>query len=296
MEERPMNPNITVLGTGRMGSALARAFLRQKYSTAVWNRTASSLAPLLALGARAATAVLDAVSGSDIIIVNVNDYASGDTLLKQDGVAQALAGKLLVQFSSGSPKQAREMGAWAAKHGIRYLDGAIMATPDLIGGPQSTILYAGDADAFEQYKSELLTLGANGVHDGTDPGLASALDSALLMVMWGALFGTLQGVAICKAERLELSAYANYLAPFLQAMSGWSLDVVKRIDEGRLSGDAETVASVDTHYGAFRCLMELCKDRNIHHVLPEAMEPVFRAALHGGHARDDFAILSRFMK
>jgi hypothetical protein len=110
------------------------------------------------------------------------------------------------------------------------------------------------------------------------------------------LFGTLQGVAVCKAEKLDLSAYANYLAPFLQAVNGWSLDVVKRIDEGRLSGDAETVATVDTHYGAFRCLVELCKDRNIHRGLPEAMEPIFRAALHAGHAQDDFAVLSRFMR
>lgn len=291
-----MQPKITVLGTGRMGSALARAFLQQNYTTTVWNRTSSRLAPLVALGARPATAVLDAVTASDIAVVNVNDYATGDTLLRQEGVAQALGGKLLVQFTSGSPKQARDTAAWAAKHGIRYLDGAIMATPDLIGGPQCTILYAGDVDAFDQYKAALLTLGANGVHVGADSGLASALDSALLMVMWGALFGTLQGVAICKAEELNLSAYASYLAPFLQAMNGWSMDVVKRIDEGRLSGDAETVATLDTHYGAFRCLMELCKDRHIHLGVPGAMEPIFRAALQAGHAQDDFAILSRFMK
>jgi 3-hydroxyisobutyrate dehydrogenase-like beta-hydroxyacid dehydrogenase len=291
-----MQPKITVLGTGRMGSALARAFLQQNYATTVWNRTSSRLAPLVALGARSATSVLDAVTASDITVVNVNDYATADTLLRQEGVAQVLRGKLLVQLTSGSPKQARDTAEWAAKHGIRYLDGAIMATPDLIGGPQCTILYAGDVDAFDQYNAALLALGANGVHVGADSGLAAALDSALLMVMWGALFGTLQGVAICKAEELNLSAYASYLAPFLQAMNGWSMDVVKRIDEGRLSGDAETVATVNTHYGAFRCLMELCKDRHIHRGLPEAMEPIFRAALHAGYAHDDFAILSRFMK
>jgi 3-hydroxyisobutyrate dehydrogenase-like beta-hydroxyacid dehydrogenase len=291
-----MQPKITVLGTGRMGSALARAFLQQNYATTVWNRTSARLAPLVALGARAATSVLDAVTATDITVVNVNGYATADTLLRQEGVAQVLGGKLLVQLTSGSPKQARDTAAWAAKHGIRYLDGAIMATPDLIGGPQCTILYAGDVDAFDQYNAALLTLGANGVHVGADSGLAAALDSALLMVMWGALFGTLQGVAICKAEELNLSAYASYLAPFLQAMNGWSMDIVKRVDEGRVSGDAETVATLDTHYGAFRCLMELCKDRHIHRGLPEAMEPIFRAALHAGHGQDDFAILSRFMK
>jgi 3-hydroxyisobutyrate dehydrogenase-like beta-hydroxyacid dehydrogenase len=291
-----MQPKITVLGAGRMGSALARAFLQQEYTTTVWNRTSAKLAPLAALGARAASSVSDAVTGADIVIVNVDDYATGAALLSEQGVAQALSEKVLVQLTSGSPKQARDMATWAAKHGIRYLDGAIMATPDLIGGPQCTILYAGDRSVFDQYKAELLTLGSNAVHVGADSGLASALDSALLVVMWGALFGTLQGVAICKAEEIELSAYASYLAPFQQALNGWSMDIVKRVDEGRLSGDAETVATVSAHYGAFRCLMELCKDRHIHLGLPNAMEPVLRAALHAGHAQDDFAILSRFIK
>jgi 3-hydroxyisobutyrate dehydrogenase-like beta-hydroxyacid dehydrogenase len=290
-----MQSRITVLGAGRMGSALARAFLKQSYATTVWNRTSSKVAPLVALGARAAASPLDAVTGSDIVIVNVNDYAAGDRLLRSEGMAQALGGKLLVQLTSGSPRQARDTAAWAAEHGVQYLDGAIMATPDMIGEPQCTILYAGDAGVFGQYKTELLALGSNGVHVGADVGHAAALDSALLVVMWGALFGTLQGVAVCKAEGLDLSAYSNYLAPFLQAMNGWSLDVVKRVDEKRLVADAETVATIDVHYGAFRCLVELCKDRRIHRALPDAMEPIFREAFHAGHAQDDFAMLSRFV-
>jgi phosphoglycerate dehydrogenase-like enzyme len=36
-----VKPAIAILGTGRMGSALARAFLEQGYATAVWNRTTS---------------------------------------------------------------------------------------------------------------------------------------------------------------------------------------------------------------------------------------------------------------
>jgi 3-hydroxyisobutyrate dehydrogenase-like beta-hydroxyacid dehydrogenase len=56
-----MKPRISVLGTGRMGSALVKAFLKQEYPVDIWNRTRSKLEPLGALGARIAPTVQDAL-------------------------------------------------------------------------------------------------------------------------------------------------------------------------------------------------------------------------------------------
>jgi hypothetical protein len=50
---------------------------------------------------------------------------------------------------------------------------------------------------------------------GNDVGHASALDSALLVVMWGACFGALQGAAICTAEELRLDSYRGCLERLL---------------------------------------------------------------------------------
>ncbi len=291
-----MKPRITILGTGRMGSALAKAFLEHGYVTNVWNRTKSKSEALAELGAKVAPSVLDAVSDADVVVVNVNDYNTSDRLLRPEHVTKALAGKLVGQVTSGSPRQAREMAAWASSHGIRYLDGAIMATPNLIGGPECTILYSGPRDLFEQYKPVLLALGGNAVHVGSDVGHASALDSALLVVMWGALFGMLQGVAICEAEELRLEAYMSYLKPILPQVDGWVMDTVKRIEDRRFAGDEATLATVDSHSGALRHLLELCEDRGIKRPVPQAFDELFQAAIKAGHGQDDFAVLSKFMR
>jgi 3-hydroxyisobutyrate dehydrogenase-like beta-hydroxyacid dehydrogenase len=291
-----MNPRITILGTGRMGSALARAFLKQGYETSVWNRTKSKCEPLAALGARVASSVKDAVAAAEIIVVNVSDYVASDRILLPDDVTKALRGRVVVQLTSGSPRQAREMATWASSHNIHYLDGAIMATPNLIGGPECTILYSGAADLFEKCRPVLLALGANAVHVGTDVGHASALDSALLVVMWGALFGAVQGVAICQAEQLRLDAYLSYLEPILPQVNGWILDTVKRIEEGRVAGDEETLATVDSHYGALQHLLELCKEHGLNGAVPDAFDKLFQAAIEAGHAKDDFAVLNEFMR
>jgi 3-hydroxyisobutyrate dehydrogenase-like beta-hydroxyacid dehydrogenase len=159
-----------------MGSALARAFLGKGYVTYVWNRTPARCAPLASLGARVAPSPEQAVAACDVVVVNVIDYEAADGLLRSPSVAAALEGKLLVQLTSGSPDQAREAAAWAAERGAAYLDGAIMATPNIIGDPAATILYSGRRQAFEANEPVFRALGGNPVHVGEDPGHASALD------------------------------------------------------------------------------------------------------------------------
>jgi 3-hydroxyisobutyrate dehydrogenase-like beta-hydroxyacid dehydrogenase len=187
------------------------------------------------------------------------------------------------------------MAAWAERRDIGYLDGAIMATPNQIGGPECAILYSGARELFNEHRAVFLALGGHAIHVGSDVGHGSALDSAILVVMWGALFGALQGAAICEAEAVRLDAYQSYLQPVLPQVSGWVLDVVKRIADRRFSGK-ESLATVDVHYVALRALIELCKERGIGHAVPDTFERFFQAAIRAGHAQDDFAVLYKFMR
>jgi 3-hydroxyisobutyrate dehydrogenase-like beta-hydroxyacid dehydrogenase len=100
-----MKPRISVIGTGRMGSALVKAFLKQGYPVDIWNRTKSRSEPLAALGARIATTVQDAVTAAEVVVVNVNDYVTSNRLLRSDDLTKGLRGKLLVQLASGSPRK-----------------------------------------------------------------------------------------------------------------------------------------------------------------------------------------------
>jgi 3-hydroxyisobutyrate dehydrogenase-like beta-hydroxyacid dehydrogenase len=167
-----------------MGSALARALLQAGYRTTVWNRTVEKAWPLAAAGATIAASVREAIDAAEIIIVNVTDYAATATLLHDHDVASGIRGKLVVELTSGTPQGAREAGRWAVEHGAMYLDGAIMATPDFIGTDHGTILISGLRQTFESGTNTLRALGGNIQHVGEDLGLANALDSALLALMW----------------------------------------------------------------------------------------------------------------
>src|SRR5262245_61646776 len=117
---------ISVIGLGAMGSALARALLQGRLQVSVWNRTAPKMQPLLALGATPAATVADAVRASPLVLICIDNYAATKRLLDAAAVAPHLSGRTVVQLSTGAPREAREAEVWARGLGAGYIDGAIL--------------------------------------------------------------------------------------------------------------------------------------------------------------------------
>ena len=118
---------VSVLGLGAMGSALAAALVKAGHATTVWNRSAGKADNLVAQGAQAAATAGDAVRASRLVIACLLDHASVHEVL--DPLSDELAGRTLINVTTTSPEQSRELAAWAADAGVAYLDGGIMAVP-----------------------------------------------------------------------------------------------------------------------------------------------------------------------
>ncbi|UVC08295.1 NAD(P)-dependent oxidoreductase [Rhizobium sp. TH2] len=290
-----MKRSIAIVGTGRMGSALARALLQAGHRTTVWNRTIQKAEPLAALGATVALSLLEAVSTAEIIIVNISDYRATAAILHNHAIASAVRGKLIVELTSGTPQGARAAAKWCVEHGASYLDGAIMATPDFIGTDAGTILVSGPVQAFKANEGVFRALGGNVQHVGDEPGRANALDSALLALMWGALFGTLHAIAVCRAEEIELGDLAQQRTATAPVVEGLVADLVKRANAGRFASDDETLSSISAHYGSFQHLLELMEARDIDRAVVQGYDAIFQRAIAAGQLHEDFAALSQFL-
>lgn len=290
-----MKPAVAVLGMGRMGSALARALLQAEYPTIVWNRTREKAELLAADGADVKDSVQHAVDAADAVILNVTDYSVSAALLRNMSVSSILRGKLIVELGSGTPDGAREASEWYVRHGASYLDGAILATPDFIGTEAATILVSGPRKTFDFHSETFLALGGNVQHVGDDPGLANALDAAVLSLMWGALFGTLHSIAVCRAEEIDLGELMQQWTATAPVIEGLVSDLIKRTDAGRFASDDETLGSVSIHYSAFHHLLELMESRHIDRSVVDGYDGIFRRAIAAGHLHDDVAALSQFM-
>ena len=202
--------DVTVIGLGNMGSALARALRAGGHALTVWNRSPEKAAPLVAAGARLAASAADAVAASPIVIVCLTSYAAAD-----EGLAEAegrLGGKVLVQLGTGLPREARASQAWAHAQGASYLDGAITGGPESIGTPSAHVLLSGDREALDRAAPVLGALAQTLDYKGEAVGLASAWEMASIMRYYGIFMALFHSVQICEAEGIPLQEFAAQLA------------------------------------------------------------------------------------
>lgn len=200
---------VTAIGLGAMGSALARAFLEAGHELTVWNRTAARMDPLVSDGAVAAETASDAVRASPVTVLCIDNYDVTQRLFEDGDLVRDLVGRTLVQLSTGTPAEARALGGWLDGQGVGVLDGAIMPYPDGIGAPDAQILLAGKKATWDAAKPLLDCLGGDLRHVGEEIGAAAVLDMALLTHQLSSYLGVWHGALICEAEGLPTSVFAG---------------------------------------------------------------------------------------
>jgi 3-hydroxyisobutyrate dehydrogenase-like beta-hydroxyacid dehydrogenase len=288
-----MSQKVAVIGAGRMGSALATALHKRGFETTVWNRTSSKTESLSRLGLRVAPSVQEAVGNAEIVIVNINNYESTNQLVRKPAIESALRSKVLVQLSSGTPDEAREMESWAGACGIDYLDGAILNYPVDIGKPEATVLYSGPNELFNRVKPVLLAFGDNAMFVGKEIGQASATDMAGLSFAMGALLGFLHGYIVYEGENLPVDGYLQLVKKLMPALEAALADLCKRIP-GKDYGNPQ--AALETWTVAPRELIGWCEKHRVDHTFADPQLLLIERAVKGGKGQWDFAYLYEVLK
>jgi 3-hydroxyisobutyrate dehydrogenase-like beta-hydroxyacid dehydrogenase len=289
-----MDQKVTVIGTGRMGSALASALFKKGFNTTVWNRTAAKTEALSQLGLRVAHSVVEAVKEAQVVIVSLRDYNSTLQLLQHPEIEPRLHGKILVQLSSGTPMEARAMQSWTQRCGIRYLDGAIWSFPIGIGTPACLILYSGPEEYFNCSKQVLRAFGENAVWVGPEIGQAPALDYAVAGAFVPySMFGFLQGYVLCEAENIPPAMYMQFVKDSMSILDGYLGGLFEKIQNKDYAGDQGTL---EAWYNAPRGLISCGKEHGTDHSIADAQLSLMDRAIKSGNGQADFAYLYEVLK
>jgi 3-hydroxyisobutyrate dehydrogenase-like beta-hydroxyacid dehydrogenase len=284
---------VTVIGLGQMGSTLARLLLEAGYRVTVWNRTAAKAGPLVEKGAMLASSPLAAIQASSIIVACVHDHAAMRAILGDPGINGALTGKLLLQLTTGSTRDARESEAWMRERGGVYLDGAIQAAPSQMGRPDTPILLAGDEATYREHESLLRVFGGGLNYLGEDAGAAAAIDMATLSYIYGATLGFFHGARIAEAEGFPVDRYGELVAGIGPTFA----DFLKYEGEVIQSGDfsvGESPLSISVE--ATARIARAARESGINDEFPSFAASLFQRAEAAGHGDEEIAAMIKVLR
>ncbi|AQZ62253.1 3-hydroxyisobutyrate dehydrogenase [[Actinomadura] parvosata subsp. kistnae] len=274
---------VTVIGLGPMGRALASAFLGAGHPTTVWNRTPGKDEDLVARGAMRAGSPEEAVAASPLTVVCVVNYDASDAVLRRGPVAAALEGRTVVNLSADTPDRARESAAWAAGHGIGYLDGAIMTPAPTIGTADAVLLHSGPEGLHQAHRETLEALGGRQTYLGEEIGRAAAYDIALLDIFWTAMTGYAHALAVARAEGItaqELAPFAGGIATIMPPLFEKSAALVDKGDYTDEINPITSAASTMAH------IVHHSEAHGIDASVMRAAEGLARRVIGAGHGAD----------
>ncbi|WDF37893.1 NAD(P)-binding domain-containing protein [Streptomyces sp. T12] len=282
LESPTTSTPLTLLGTGDMGTALARAWLCAGHPVTVWNRTPARAEPLAAEGAAVAASAAEAVAASRLVVVCLLDDASVGAALE----GADLAGRDLVNLTTTTPAQGRSRSAWAEARGARFLDAGIMAVPPMIGDAESGayVLYSGSPGLFEEH-GDTLAVPAGTRYVGADPGFAALHDVALLSAMSGMFAGVLHAFALIRREDIAPKDFAPLLVSWLGAMAPAAHKAADQLQSGDYGTDV--VSNLAMQVAGNATLLATAEEQG---VSPELLTPymsLLERWLAAGHGDED---------
>ena len=208
---------VAVLGTGRMGGAIARRLQASGCAVTVWDRTRAR-AEGLKVGPVAATPA-DAIRDADLALSSLTDAtAVRSVYLGRDGIIEHAAGQLLVEMSTGGPEVIEELGQQARARGVRLLEAPVLGSVPAVESGTLAVLVGGSPSDLEQARPVLERLGE--VHYVGPLGSAARLKlvaNSMLGIISAAAAELLAAGTAAGIEREQVFwALARY-APLLKA-------------------------------------------------------------------------------
>jgi 3-hydroxyisobutyrate dehydrogenase-like beta-hydroxyacid dehydrogenase len=196
---------VAVLGTGRMGSAMARSLVAGGHAVRLYNRTPARAESLAAeIGAEVAVTPADAVAGAEVGLTMLADDAAVEQTYRQpDGVLEGIrAGTVLLEMSTVEPQLSQTLAPEVAMRGGALLDAPVSGSVALAQAGKLTIMAGGDTEALERVRPVLDSLAARVFHIGP-VGTGAAMKLAVNSIVFALDIAVAEGLVLAERAGIE---------------------------------------------------------------------------------------------
>jgi 3-hydroxyisobutyrate dehydrogenase len=147
-------PQITVLGTGLLGSAFAEAAAKRGDTVTAWNRSPDKVLALAQFGVKSATTPAEAVRGASRVHLVLKDDA-----VVEEVISAARSGlspdAILIDHTTTLPRLTAERAERLQALGMKYLHCPVFMGPPAARNAQGVMLATGPRAVFEGVQGDL---------------------------------------------------------------------------------------------------------------------------------------------
>ena len=153
---------IGFIGTGVMGSRMARNLMRAGYPVSVYTRTKKKAQALLDAGACWASSPAELSKEADVVISIVGYPKDVEEIyLGAAGVLSVKKGGAVIDMTTSSPALAKKIFAAAKEKGVDALDAPVSGGDIGARDASLAIMVGGEKEAFERYRDIFAAVGKN---------------------------------------------------------------------------------------------------------------------------------------
>jgi 3-hydroxyisobutyrate dehydrogenase-like beta-hydroxyacid dehydrogenase len=149
---------VAVVGTGRMGAAMARRVAGAGFDLSLFNRTASR-AQVVAkdTGGAALGSAREAAAEAEVVVVSLADDAAVEATYRgEEGLVSGLrAGSVVCDTSTVDPQTVRRLAPLVSDEGATLLDCPVSGSVSVVEAGRLAVMAGGDVSALEQARPVL---------------------------------------------------------------------------------------------------------------------------------------------
>ena len=203
--------DVSVVGAGAMGGALAQVLAAAGADVAIWNRTVTKAQALIGPRLHIAESVAASLSSSPLTVLSVSDHEVARTLLAQADVD--LRGRVVASTSPVSPDQASALAATVSAGGGSYLDLAILGSASEVRSGAGVFLLSGDRAAYATHCGWFEQIGTAAWVDD-QPGAAYVSGTAVVLGFLPLAVGLLTGRRVCAQHMVSAEWFEKAVVEF----------------------------------------------------------------------------------
>jgi 3-hydroxyisobutyrate dehydrogenase len=281
---------VAVIGTGIMGSAMARNLLSDGMEVRAWNRSREKAEPLKEDGAEVAGSPADAARGADFLLTMLADAVVIEEAIDGDVLSALAEGGVWLQMSTVGEEGNGRLAEMANEHGVAFVDAPVLGTKQPAEQGQLVVLASGPEEVRERSERVFDAVGSKTVWLG-EAGAGSRLKLVVNNWIVGLLGVLAETVAFAKTIGVDP-------AKFLETIEGGPLGLPyaqlkgnMMIEEDFPTSFSATLARKDT-----ALVLAAAEAQDLPMPIAQAVAARFDEAIQAGHGEEDMAAVYRVAK